>query len=348
MKENVSEEIDLGQLFLLIGNAFKKVFGLVGDFFKRCFHLFILFLQFLRIHFVKFVIALLVGLGVGVILDFMNPPVYRSSMIIEPNFNSAQQLYNSIQFYNQLAEQKESKVLAEALHVTQEEASFIKTITIESFSDETQRMKQFSEFISELDSISQKQVDYENYLSNFNDINAKFHKIQIEATSPEVAKKCQESIVISVEDNEYFRLQREVNDYNLSLKDSIIKNQQAELNSLLAFYKELKVIEAKKPEGSTSISFAESQAEQTLDIEILNQAKELKDEIIELNQEKANTKNTINIISEFPNRGALIDDILKKHVVLMPLLFVLILFLVLSIISLNKYLLSYEKRIFRD
>ncbi|WP_025743770.1 hypothetical protein [Aquimarina pacifica] len=345
MKESASEEIDLGQLFLLLGNAVNKLVGVVRNFFKSLFYFFILFLQFLRVHFVKFIIALCTGVGVGALLDYMDLPVYRSSMIIEPNFNSAQQLYNSVQFYNQLAEQKESKILAEALEINEKEASYIKMISIESFSDETQRIKQFSEFISELDSISQKQVDYEDYLTNFNDINAKFHKIQIEATSPEVAKKCQKSIVTSVENNEYFRLQREVNDSNLLLKDSVIKTQQGELNNLLAFYKELKIIEAKKPEGSTSISFSESEVEQTSDIEILNHARELKDEIIELNQEKANTKNTINIISEFPNRGALIDDMLQKKVVLMPMLFICILFVILSIISLNKYLVNYERKL---
>ncbi|WP_051473713.1 hypothetical protein [Aquimarina macrocephali] len=264
-------------------------------------------------------------------------------MIIEPNFNSVQQLYNNIEFYNQLAKQKENKALAEALQISETEALYIKKVSIESFSDQTQRIKQFSQFISELDSISQRKVDYEDYLENFNNINAKFHKIEIEAISSVVAKRCQKAIVTSIENNEYFRLQKEINDRNIALKDSVIDKQQEEINDLQVFYKKIKIIEAQKPDGTTSINLAENQPDQISEIELLNQARKLKDEKIELNNEKANTKNTINIISEFPNKGALVNDFLKKKVVILPIVSITVLFLALILILLNKYLMNYSK-----
>ncbi|EZH72273.1 hypothetical protein ATO12_22745 [Aquimarina atlantica] len=343
MKENTSEEIDLGELFRLIGNALNRCIKFIDGIFKNLFHLFILFLKFIRAHFLKFVTVTFIGAIIGGYLDYKSLPVYKSSMIIEPNFNSVQQLYNNIEFYNQLAEHQESKALSEALQVSENEASYIKKVTIESFSDETQRIKQFSEFISGLDSISQKQVDYEYYLKNFNDINAKFHRIQIEATSPEIAKRCQKAIVTSIENNEYFRLQKEINDRNIALKDSVIDIQQEEINDLQAFYKKIKIMEAQKPDGITNINLAENQSDQVSEIELLNQAGKLKDEKIELNNEKANTKNTINIISEFPNKGALVNDFMNKKIVLVPIVFVTILFLILILISLNTYLMKYDK-----
>lgn len=343
MKENTSEEIDLGELFKLIGNIFNRFIGFINNIFKNLFHVFVLFLKFIRIHFLKFTIAVFIGAMLGGYLDYKSQPVYRSSMIIEPNFNSVQQLYNNIEFYNQLAEQRENKALSEALHINEEEAQNIRQVKIESFSDQTQRIKQFSEFISELDSISQRKVDYDDYLKNFNDINAKFHKIQIDATSPEIAKKCQKAIVKSIENNEYFTLQKEINDRNIALKDSIIEKQQEEINDLQAFYKKIKIIEAQKPDANTSINLAENQPDQVSEIELLNQARKLKDEKIELNNEKANTKNTINIISEFPNKGALVNDFFNKKIVLTPIIFVTILFLTLILISLNRYLVNYDK-----
>ncbi|PKV48768.1 hypothetical protein ATE84_0776 [Aquimarina sp. MAR_2010_214] len=343
MREHTSEEIDLGQLFQLIGNVINSFFKFIRDIFNNIFHLSILFLKFIRTHFLKFIIVVFLGVMLGGYLDYKSQPIYKSSMIIEPNFNSVQQLYNNIEFYNQLAKQQENKALAEALHIPEKEALYIKKVMIESFSDETQRIKQFSEFIGELDSISQKQVDYEYYLKNFNDINAKFHKIQIEATSPEIAKKCQNTIVNSIENNEYFKLQKEINDYNIALEDSIIEQQQKEIDDLQEFYKKVKILEAKKPDGRTSINLAENKPYQTSEIELLNQAQKLKDEKIELNNEKGNTKNTINIISEFPNKGALVNDFLNKKIVLMPIIFVTILFLILILISLNIYLMNYDK-----
>ncbi|MEW7289543.1 hypothetical protein [Aquimarina sp. 2304DJ70-9] len=343
MKENNPEEIDLGQLFTLIGDAFNTFLKRISIAFKYILHLFILFLKFLRLHFLKFSIAVLIGLAIGGYWDYKSQPVFRSSMIIEPNFNSAQQLYNNIEFYNQLAQQKDHETLADALHINEIEALTIKRMSIESFSDQTQRIKQFSAFISELDSISQKQVDYNDFLQNFNNINAKFHKIKIEATSPEIAKKCQKAIVTSIENNEYFTLQKKINDRNIALKDSVIVMQQGEINELQAFYKKVKILEAQKPQGSTSINLADNQQDQMSEIELLNQASKLKDEKIELNNEKANTKNTINIISEFPNKGVLVDDFLNKKLVLLPIVFSAILFLILILLRLNSYLKNYEK-----
>ncbi len=342
MKENNSEEIDLGQLFKLIGEAFDRFFKLIGTALKSTFHLFISFLKFLRLHFLKFAIAICIGLVIGGYWDHKSEPVYRSSMIIEPNFNSAQQLYNNIEFYNQLAQQKDHETLADALHINEKEALNIKKMSIESFSDQTQRIRQFSAFISELDSISQKQVDYNDFLQNFNNINAKFHKIKIEATSPEIAKKCQKAIVTSIENNEYFTLQKKINDRNIALKDSVIIIQQGEINELQEFYKKVKILEAQKPQGSTSINLAENQQDQMSGIELLNQARKLKDEKIELNNEKANTKNTINIISEFPNKGVLINDFFNRKLVLLPIVFSTILFLILILFQLNTYLKNYE------
>ncbi|MDY8138667.1 hypothetical protein [Aquimarina sp. 2201CG5-10] len=343
-KENTSEEIDLGQLFKFIGDGFNKLFHFIGNIFKTTFHLIILFLQFIRTHFIKFVIAGTLGLGVGWYWDSISDPIYRSSMIVEPNFNSVQQLYNNIEFYNELAEKKESRVLGLALKVSDSLAKTIVGVKIESFSDNTQRIRQFSEFIQELDTVSRKLVEYEDYLKNFNDINAKFHRIQIDATDPEVAKKCQNAILKSIENNEYFQLQKKVNDENIALKDSLIEKQLGEIDSLHYFYKRIKLLEANKPVSSTSINLAEdTSVSSTTEIDLLLQSKELKEEKIQLNNLKANTENTINVISDFPAKGVLSKEFLKSKKILFPLILISLVFFILMLLSLNTYLKNYNK-----
>lgn len=342
-KENTSEEIDLGQLFKLIGKAINVFFNGIANFFKTIFHFFILFLQFLRVHFFKFFVAAFVGIGVGRYMDYKKLSRYRSSMIVEPNFNSTQQLYNNIEFYNQLVKEKEYKALAEALHISESAAEDVKKIEIFSLSDEKQQIKQFSKFIRDLDSISQENVNYKDYLKNFKEFNAKYHQIEIETTTSGIAKKCQKGIVTSVENNEYFRLMKEVNDDNIVLRDSMIKQEDKEINNLQTFYKKIKVLEAKKLDGTTSINLAENKTEEVLEIELLNQKRKLKDEKINLNWKKANTKNIINIISEFEDRGVLRKDIYYRKIIFIPILFVGILFLILVMIPLNKYLINYNR-----
>ncbi|MDO5968352.1 hypothetical protein Q4Q35_00895 [Flavivirga aquimarina] len=342
-KDNTSEEIDLGQLFKLIGKAINTFFNCIAIFFKTIYHFFILFLQFLRVHLFKFFVAAVLGIGVGGFMDNKMLPRYRSSMIVKPNFNSTQLLYNNIEFYNQLIKEQENKALAKALHISESKAEDLKKIKIFSLSDEIYQIEQFSEFIRNLDSISQKNVDYKDYLKNFKETNAEYHQIEIEATTSGIAKKCQKAIVTSVENNEYFGLMKEANDENIALRDSMIKQEDKEINNLQTFYKKIKVLEAKKLDGTTNINLAENKTEEALEIKLLDQKRKLKDEKINLNLEKTDTKNIINIVSKFEDRGVLIKDLYYKKIIFIPILFVGILFLVLVMIPLNKYLINYNK-----
>ncbi|WP_378180211.1 hypothetical protein [Aquimarina sp. SS2-1] len=344
-EEKISEEIDLQQLFRLVGEAISKVFRFIGTIFKGLFHLIILFLLFIQKHFLKFVIAGVIGGAVGWFWDSVSEPIYRSSMIVEPNFNSAQQLYNNIEFYNELAKEKAFKTLAASLKISDKEAETITKIEIEAFSDDNQKLKQFSDFVSTLDSVSRSSLSYESYLKNFNNINARFHKIELRAINPEVAKKCQNAIVRSIENNNYFKVQKKTNDLNLKISDSVTRKQLVEVDSLKTFYQNLKLLEIKKPESSTGTSINLSSENNDLDrseIALLNEAKQLNTAIIRLNQEKADSENIINVISDFPNKGALVNDLLLQKKVLLPIGLILLVFLVLILLALNKYLKKYK------
>ncbi|MHA7059229.1 hypothetical protein ACWGOQ_0018530 [Aquimarina sp. M1] len=346
-KENTSEEIDLGQLFKIIGDGINKLFRFIGNIFKGIFHAVILFLQFIRVHFFKFVIAGIIGFTLGLILDYIAEPIYKSSMIVEPNFNSAQQLYNNIEFYNELTEEEEYNTLASALKISDQEAANITELYIEAFSDDNQKLKQFSDFVRTLDSTSRANLSYRDYLKNFNNINARFHIVTIEALDPSVAKKCQNAIVRSIANNEYFRVQKSTNDLNLKIDDSIVRKQLAEVDSLKEFYQKLKLLDVQRPNESSGTSISLSSENNQLDqseITLLNQAKSLSKEILENNRIKANSKEIINVLSDFPNRAALVNSFFTQKKVLLPILLIGLTFLVLVLLSLNRFLKNYDKR----
>ncbi len=334
-----SEEIDLGQLFKLIGDAFNRFFNFIGNIFKGLFNLLIALLLFIQKHFVKFAIASIVGIAAGWYWDSASPEVYRSSMVVEPNFNSAQQLYNNIKFYNELAEQEEFDALQETFPaLSAEEAQSIKKFEIESFSDQSQKIKQFSRFIESLDTISQKQVDFDEYLKNFNNINAKFHQITVETKDARVAKKLQAPIVLSIQVNDYFKLQKRINDKNIQLSDSLYQAQLTEIDTLQKFYREIKLKEASKEQASTSISMGDAEKKESAELELIKQEEQIKNSLIRLNEEKANTRSTINVISDFPNKGVEVNDFWKKKKVLLPILLVGLVLMILMLLELNGYL----------
>ena len=141
-KENIaSDEVDLGNLFKIIGKGIQNFFNAIGRFFVSIFHYFILFLLFIRNNSLKLGIAVLIGGAIGLYLDFTQPSVYSSQMVVEPNFKSTQQLYNDISFYHELVKQKDSVLLAESLNISVAEAAKLKGFYIEAIKNENENMK---------------------------------------------------------------------------------------------------------------------------------------------------------------------------------------------------------------
>ena len=338
-----SEEVDLGQLFQLIGNAFRKLFLFIGSIFKGIFGIILLFLFFIQKHFLKFVIAGVVGLAIGVYVDMTKEPEFISTMVVEPNFNSVQQLYNNVNFYNELAEAEDSTALAEALDISIREASSIKEFNVESYSDENQKVLLFDKFVRSLDTTTQKAIDMEAYLKNFNSFDARFHTISVTATNNGIAKKLQPSIINSISRNDYFNLQKEISDINIKLQDSIYTKQIIEIDSLQLLYKRVMLKEADKPMQGTNISLGENGNKENKELSLINKMEELKTSLVELNEEKANKSSILNVISAFPRKGVEVKGIFKSYKFIIPSLLIIFTLGILALLSLNTYLKNHKK-----
>jgi hypothetical protein len=343
VQQNSSDEIDLGQLFQMIGRGFQKFFNFIGSIFKGIFHAIILFLLFVQKHIIVISTALIMGGAIGYVLDRIAPEKYISKMVVEPNFNSVQQLYNNIAFYNDLAKAKDSVALATALNITEHEAMTINEIFADSYSDENQKIKLFDQFIKELDTTTIKTIDFENYLKNFNSLDARFHQISVISTDNRVAKKMQPAIINSISVNGYFKLQKRIKDENLNLQDSIYRQQLIEIDSLQSLYRTVLVKEAEKPMQGTSINMADNGQSQSRELALVQERDVLKEKLVELNEERANKSSIVNVISDFPTRGVEQKGILKSYKVKLPLIFLVLVFGLLTLIEVNKYLKSYNK-----
>ncbi|WP_067038078.1 hypothetical protein [Allomuricauda sp. CP2A] len=341
--QNSSDEIDLGQLFQMIGRGFQKFFNFIGSIFKGIFHILMLFLLFVQKNIIILSVAVIIGGVGGYILDTTLPEKYISKMVVEPNFNSVQQLYNNIAFYNDLANAQDSVALATALNITEHEAASIKEIFADSYSDENQKIKLFDEFIRELDTTTVKTIDFENYLQNFNSLDARFHQISVISTNNRVAKKMQPAIINSISVNDYFKLQKRINDENLSLQEEIYKQQLVEIDSLQSLYRTVLVKEADKPMQGTSINMAESGDSRNRELALVQEKDVLKEKLVALNKERANKSTIVNIISDFPTRGVEQKGIWNSYKFKLPILLLALVFGVLALLQLSKYLKTYNQ-----
>lgn len=340
---NSSDEVDLGKLFEMIGNGFKKLFRVIGDIFRGIFGIVILFLLFIQKHFIKIVTTGIIGVAIGFYMDMVKDPKYLSTMVVEPNFNSVQQLYNNIHFYGELAEAKDSVALAEALDISVSEAATIKEFKLESYSDENQKVQLFDKFVRSLDSTTKKTIDMENYLKNFNSLDARFHTISVTAYDNTIAKKIQTSIISSIARNDYFNLQKDISDINIKLQDSLYKKQIAEIDSLQLLYKRVMEKEAEKPMQGTTISLGENGGMENKELALINKLEQLKNSLVLLNEERANKSSILNVISAFPRRGVEIKGILNSYKFWIPVSFLGVLLIILGFLSMNRFLNNYQK-----
>ncbi|WP_421802111.1 hypothetical protein [Flagellimonas sp.] len=344
VNQNNSDEIDLGQLFQMIGRGFQKFFNFIGSIFKGAFHLIMLFLLFVQRNIIIIAAAIIIGGVGGFVLDKVLPENYISRMVVEPNFNSVQQLYNNIAFYNDLAKAQDSVALATALNITEHEAATIKEIFTDSYSDENQKIQLFDKFISGLDTTTVKAIDFENYLKNFNSLDARFHQISVISTDNRVAKKAQPAIINSISVNEYFKLQKKINDENLDLQEDIYKKQLIELDSLQSLYRTVMVKEADKPMQGTSINMAETGESRSRELALVQEKDVLKEKLVELNEERANKSTIVNVISDFPTRGVEQKGIWNSYKFKLPIILLILVFGVLALLELNSYLKTYGQK----
>ena len=106
-----SEEVDLGQLFKLIGNTFDRFFNFIGSIFNKLFLAFIWAILFIKKHILKLVIAGVIGMVLGIYLEKTSVPIYKSFATIKQNYATGENLYSSISYYKDLVNQNDVNTL---------------------------------------------------------------------------------------------------------------------------------------------------------------------------------------------------------------------------------------------
>lgn len=311
-KETIpSEEVDLGNLFKIIGKGIQNFFNAIGRFFAALYHYLILFLLFIRNNAIKLSLAALIGAIIGLYFDMTSPPVYSSVMIVEPNFNSTQQLYNNCAYYHELVKQKDSTRLAEALGISRKEAAQLKGFYIEPVRNKNEKYEAFSKFLKEVDTALVEDIRVEDFKKGFSNLDYKYHLIKVKSTSNLVFSKLGSPIVNSIGNNPYYKKLKNINEQNLLQNEEVLAKSLSEMDTLRKIYNEVLITEAKKNETGTSITLAQG-VKKTEEVELFNESLKLNQELIENNKEKAKSTEILNIVSTFNNIGEKERSIYKK------------------------------------
>lgn len=351
--KNNQGEVDLIQLFRIIGNAFASLVSFVKRILIFIYDLVIRTILFFRKNAFKIGIAILIGFGLGYFFETKKKPVYSSSMIVKPNFDSTRQLYTNISYFNELrssGREEDLSLLSNIFQIKPELAQTISSISIEPILEENDKITHYGTFLAELDSIPSADVklSFTNYTDNIPYYVIDNHKINVVSTDRRVFSKLQEPIINSVEENEFFKRRRKLLEANIAQSDTILKGQLKDLDSLKGIYREVLLKNADKqselPSG-TILSLGNEKIELPDEVRLLYEARGINDKLIELNEQRSNLQTTtVNVISDMHPIGETVYSKFEDKRVLFPLIFGFLTIALILLIEFNKYLNKYQNK----
>jgi len=341
-KQNNDEEVDLGSLFTVIGKGFKNFFNFIGNIFKGIFHRLILILLFLKLHILKFSVAVLIGGIVGFFLESNKETKFSSNLIVKPNFESTQLLYENINYYNDLVKQQNTKHLASIFKIDTSKAAALRKFEITPLMNSNDIINAYDNFILEVDTLTVKSYDFDNFESSFTDFDYLVHNIEVQATVSDIFSELENTIINSIEKNTFFKKIKNLTKENLNTKDSILKANFIEVDSLRSVYMRAILEGAKNNSNGTNIDLG-SKSNITKENDLFEIDRKIIYDLSQTYEDIATKSDVINIISNFKPEGSEIKGITKNLIFIMAVLgFLLTLFIIL-LFDLNKYLEDYKK-----
>lgn len=341
-KNNNEEEIDLGSLFIIIGKGFSKLFRFIGNFFYKLFGLLVQFLLFLKSNLLKIGIGALVGAIVGFTLEIRNEPQYLGNLQVQPNFESTRQLYNNINYYNDLVKQEQFGLIAATFNINPEEAESLKKFEIVPVVNENDILTSYDELILSVDTLTVKSYSFQQFKDMFTDYDYKIHDINVQATKNNVFSKLDQTIIESITDNKYFENLKKINNENLSTTEKLIRKNLSQVDSLHNLYKKVLLEEAQKTSSGTNIDLGKSVAN-SKELELFKTNRELNRDLKEVSENLTEKSEIINVISNFQPIGHEIKEIKKNKGFQFAVLGIVLVLLLIILIELNSFLDNYKK-----
>lgn len=340
--KNNEEEVDLGSLFVIIGRGFRNFFNFIGDIIKSIFDFIISCLIFLKENVVKISIAGVLGLLVGVFLEVKKPIIYGSQLLVEPNFKSARQLYNNVNFYNDLVKQEKIAILQKMFNLDKESAASLKNFEIEPIIQDTDIINAYNDLILEVDTLTIRSYEYLDFKEAFTTYDYKVHKVTVTAKQNDVFDKLDDVIISSVVNNKYFNRLKQLTNEDLNRTDSLYRLSLSQIDSLRRVYMTVMIEEAKKQTTGTNIDLGGTKRT-TKELELFETNRKINKDLKEIAEDKSNKYEVINVISNFQPIGYEIKGVTKNYGFLLGLLGAGLMITFLLLIKLNKYLENYKK-----
>jgi hypothetical protein len=351
-EKSQAEEVDLGQLFKLIGSLFQRLYDFIASIFKGIFRVILLFLIHVFQRLKWYALAIVLGLVLGFVIDYLNEDKYGANVFIETNFSSSHQVYENMKYLHQLAQKdKDSVELARKLNIPVSDAAKLKGFYIEPDIDENEKMQMFVEFKEGLDSIAREDYTYDTFTSSIDYYSFNRHKIGVESTDRFIFGKLKGKFIPAITENDYLINLKNVTLKNFEAQELSLIEEQKKIDSLMRIYLNIRDRESKKEAvvgSGTNFFMANREDQNSLlvdESQLINKISVIDRQRRQIQEDVVIQSNIVNVIADFPDAGYDISEWTDKKKFVLPILFFTIAFIGFLLIGLGQYLSQEDKKL---
>ena len=326
MSEQVpnNEEVDLGQLFKVIGKGISNFFQGIKNLLIGLLDLFIQIALFIKQHFIKLALVAFLGAAFGLYKDLYIPKNFESTMLVEPHFESAAQLYNIVADINN----KDYKGLLQ--------------IAIQPVKTPRLELSIYNKFIVGLDTTTIKAIDYDVFIKNLKKTDYPLHQIIVKTADSKLFNTIEQIIVYKINTNQRLAKQQQTSLDNIKFKKEKLHQDLSALDSLEKVYQKALLAESQNNSVGTSIVTATQNNAQNKELEVFKQKQQLINSINNLNKQEDDKSEILKIIAHFSKKNKETGVIDFKTIKYGLAAFLLAVFSILFI-NFNSYLNTLKK-----
>lgn len=345
-KSNDSEEVDLGQLFNVIGNVFNKFISFISNIFKAIFSVIIFSLKVVIVN-IKIIVVIMILAGIlGYTLERMKPKVYSSSMLVRPYFESKFQLVTNIGYYNALLSNNNYETIADLFEISKEDAHELVSFEIEPGPEtENDKIIQYDRFVKSIDSVRANEISFDDYLANRSIYSGEIFQITVSSRKNDIFTKLENGLNASFT-NEYSIKRMKKRDSLIGIQKDNIISQLAQVDSLQKIY--INVLENESQSQASEFSIGgegfslSKDKSNTREYDLLEKEISLRNQLRDLDEKKVDEDVVFDVISSFQKVGKNVSHWTDKYALIFPL----IAFLILCVFYITRrtvlYVKSYE------
>lgn len=347
-----AKEVDLGQLFKLIGDAFDRFFNFFINIFKTIFLAFVWLIFLIKKRIFVLLSAATLGFLIGTIAPTFSPLKFESSVVVAQNYPTGENLYNLIEYYNNLVKQKDHEALGQALALDIQKTTKILNFDVKPLFSGNDNIVAFNEFLLEIDTLASPLVVYKDFLENLEDHSYKYQKITIQSTLKSSFKLALSNIVKTISLNPHFINEQkkdiiELTKTKTSFELSLVKSDSIQSTYKRVLERDLSVNKA----SEIGITFeGSSKTEKTKELDLFRSDLRIREKLIEVERDLLDKQNIIETISNEQDSGLasntknLFGAELPMSLYMAALLFLLV-FAVLLVLEFSRFIEKFRTQV---